>query len=203
MDERAETLEQVIDCPICPGQNLAEAQVELAEQMRQIIRDKLAEGQTDQEIIQFFKEIYGSDVHLPTRAFRNTVEYLATIMYQVSIGELDSYEYAGQLYDLYTSEHREPCPKAQFVQSQGDPDNDGWMLPWDGSITIAEKNVLFTDLSRVIRLEMRVEGGSASVALDEGLRAAYPLLNQQWLLEEGNWRLDPEFDICGTVLPDM
>ena len=123
-------------------------------------------------------------------------------MYQVSIGELDSYEYAGQLYDLYASEHRERCPKAQFVQYQGDPDNDGWMLPWDGSITPTEQNVLFTDLSRVTRLETRVEGDMARVVLDEDLRSAYPLLDQQWVLEKGNWRLDSEFNICETAVED-
>ena len=65
MAERAEALDRVIACPVCPEQNLAEAQVDLAAQMRQIVRDRLAEGQTDQEIIQFFKETYGPDVHSP------------------------------------------------------------------------------------------------------------------------------------------
>lgn len=119
------------------------------------------------------------------------MEYLATIMYQVSIKDLDSYEYASHLYDLYASEHREMCPRAQFVQYRGDPDKDGWMPPWGGSITVAEQNLLFTQLSRATCLETSIEGDSARVLLDEDLRSAYPLLDQQWVSEEGQWASGP------------
>ena len=49
-------------CPVCPAETIDQAQVPLARQMRQIVRDMLAQGATQEEILDFFAQRYGQDV---------------------------------------------------------------------------------------------------------------------------------------------
>jgi cytochrome c-type biogenesis protein CcmH len=49
-------------CPVCQGQSVAESNSELARDMRGIIRQKLEEGQTREEIIGYFVERYGESI---------------------------------------------------------------------------------------------------------------------------------------------
>ena len=54
LEERAQSIDQSLICPVCPGETIDQAQVELAKQMRATVREKLAEGQSKDEILQFF-----------------------------------------------------------------------------------------------------------------------------------------------------
>lgn len=49
-------------CPVCRGQVVGESNADLAKDMRNIIRTKLAEGRTEQEILEYFKSRYGASV---------------------------------------------------------------------------------------------------------------------------------------------
>jgi len=49
-------------CPVCPAESIDQAQVPLARQMRQMVRDMLAQGATREEILDFFAQRYGQDV---------------------------------------------------------------------------------------------------------------------------------------------
>ena len=62
LEERAQSIDQSLICPVCPGETIDQAQVELAKQMRATVREKLAEGQSKDEILQFFVDRYGQDV---------------------------------------------------------------------------------------------------------------------------------------------
>ncbi len=62
MEERAQSIDKSLICPVCPGETIDQAQVELAKQMRGVVREKLAEGRTRDEILDFFVERYGEDV---------------------------------------------------------------------------------------------------------------------------------------------
>ena len=71
LERRATQLNKAIMCPICPGESIDQAQNTLALQMRSIVRDKLADGETEDQIKQFFVERYGPSVLLepPRRGF--------------------------------------------------------------------------------------------------------------------------------------
>ena len=65
----ADTLEdQVADisgelmCPVCEGQSVAESNAQLARDMRAIIKTKLLEGNTKEEIIDYFISSYGETI---------------------------------------------------------------------------------------------------------------------------------------------
>lgn len=61
---RAERLNKVIMCPICPGESIDQAQNDLSVQMRGIVREQVADDWTDERIKAFWVERYGPSVIL-------------------------------------------------------------------------------------------------------------------------------------------
>ena len=61
-EAEAYAIDGMLMCPVCPAETIDQAQVPLARQMRQIVREKLAQGQTRQEILDFFAQRYGQAV---------------------------------------------------------------------------------------------------------------------------------------------
>ena len=49
-------------CPVCQSENLYDSKAPLANEMRQIIREKLSSGHTEEEIVSFFVARYGTFV---------------------------------------------------------------------------------------------------------------------------------------------
>ena len=67
-EQRAQSLNREIMCPVCPGESIDQSQHVLAGQMRAIVDEKLAEGWSEEEIRGFFVERYGQSVLLePSR----------------------------------------------------------------------------------------------------------------------------------------
>lgn len=71
MEQEARELEKALICPVCPGETLEESQAQLAVQMRALLREKLSEGWTRDQILEFFGERYGTGVFAapPKRGF--------------------------------------------------------------------------------------------------------------------------------------
>ncbi len=59
LEQQAQALDQELMCPICPGESIAQSQVEFAQQMRTFVREKLAEGWTEEQIKRYYVERYG------------------------------------------------------------------------------------------------------------------------------------------------
>lgn len=49
-------------CPVCEGQSVAESNAQLARDMRAIIKTKLLEGSSKEEIIDYFVSSYGETI---------------------------------------------------------------------------------------------------------------------------------------------
>ena len=81
LEQRAQTLNRSIMCPVCPGESIDQSQVALAVQMRGIVNDKLADGWSDEQIRNFFVERYGPSVLLqpPTQGVSLAVWLLPPI----------------------------------------------------------------------------------------------------------------------------
>lgn len=71
LERRSHGLNKTIMCPICPGESIDQSQVTIALQMRDIVREKLDEGWTDDQIRDFFVDRYGPSVLMepPTEGF--------------------------------------------------------------------------------------------------------------------------------------
>ena len=62
IDDEVREISDMLMCPICQGQTVAESKSELAEQMRTIIKKKLEAGESKEEIISYFVTRYGESI---------------------------------------------------------------------------------------------------------------------------------------------
>lgn len=62
LDDRVNEVSHSLMCPVCQGQSVAESNSNLAHDMRQIIRKKLQEGESREEIIAYFVNRYGETI---------------------------------------------------------------------------------------------------------------------------------------------
>ena len=59
LQKAATELYDLIMCPICPGQTIAQSSNETSTQMRDLILKKLRQGETKEEILNYFESKYG------------------------------------------------------------------------------------------------------------------------------------------------
>ncbi|GAC1362857.1 MAG: hypothetical protein NVSMB44_18910 [Ktedonobacteraceae bacterium] len=59
LDQRVKNVASQLRCPVCQGESVADAPAPLAQQMRQVIREQLQAGKSEQEIVQYFASRYG------------------------------------------------------------------------------------------------------------------------------------------------
>ena len=74
VEEAALRLDKQLMCPICPGETLNQSQTALAKQMRGAVRQRLLEGESEQEVKEYFVSVYGESVlaEPPRRGFSLT-----------------------------------------------------------------------------------------------------------------------------------
>ncbi len=61
-DQRAYTLDRELMCPVCDGQTIDQSHAQIAIDMKVIVREKIAEGESNQEIRDYFVARYGEVV---------------------------------------------------------------------------------------------------------------------------------------------
>jgi len=87
IDEEVMEIARSLNCPLCEGLTLAECPLKVCEQMRALIREKLLQGETREEIIDYFVERYGEEVlnAPPKRGFNLTAWVLPFLVLGVGI----------------------------------------------------------------------------------------------------------------------
>ena len=76
-EKRAQSLETQLICSICPGETLDQSFVQISQDMKRILREKLQEGDDEQEIKDFFVARYGTSVlAAPPRTGFNLVTWV-------------------------------------------------------------------------------------------------------------------------------
>ncbi|HWP49404.1 MAG TPA: cytochrome c-type biogenesis protein CcmH [Candidatus Limnocylindrales bacterium] len=88
---RALTMEEVareIMSPACPGQLLIDCPSGEGGQLRELIRQKIAQGETKEQIIQYFVDVYGENILAapPKKGFFLTLWYLPYLILLNGIG---------------------------------------------------------------------------------------------------------------------
>ena len=58
----AQGIDKSLMCPICPSETIDQSQTEIAEQMRRTVRERLADGESRDEVLRFFVERYGEEI---------------------------------------------------------------------------------------------------------------------------------------------
>lgn len=62
LDEREASLASQLRCVVCQNQTVAESRAPIAQDMRLQIREQLAQGHSDEEVVAFFEQRYGAFV---------------------------------------------------------------------------------------------------------------------------------------------
>ena len=61
-EKEAQSIDRSLMCPVCPAETIDQAQVEIARQMRAVVRDMLGKGASRDEVLDFFVSRYGLEV---------------------------------------------------------------------------------------------------------------------------------------------
>lgn len=64
LEARAQDIEREIRCVVCENEPISQSTAEIATDMRQRVRDRIAAGDTDPEVRAYFRERYGDFVLL-------------------------------------------------------------------------------------------------------------------------------------------
>ncbi len=64
MEERARIISKQVRCVVCQNESIDESNAELARDLRVVIRDKLSQGASDEQIFSFLVERYGAFILL-------------------------------------------------------------------------------------------------------------------------------------------
>jgi cytochrome c-type biogenesis protein CcmH len=90
LDSRVFEIARQLRCPVCTSESVADSSVELAQQMRQIIKDQLEAGRSEREILAYFQQRYGDWILLdpPKRGIHLVVWVLAGAAVVVGAGVL-------------------------------------------------------------------------------------------------------------------
>ena len=62
MSTEAQEIFHELRCVVCAGESIAESRAEVAEDMRRVVREKLAAGESPQEIKAYFAAQYGDQI---------------------------------------------------------------------------------------------------------------------------------------------
>jgi len=62
LEKTAKELYEIIMCPICSGQTIAQSNSGTSIQMRDLVQKKLLQGETKEEILQYFVSKYGERI---------------------------------------------------------------------------------------------------------------------------------------------
>ncbi len=78
LEERARELSKGLRCPVCQNESIDESNADLSRDLRILLRERLVEGDSDEEAVQFIVDRYGEFVLLrPPAEGANLVLWLA------------------------------------------------------------------------------------------------------------------------------
>ena len=61
-EAEAQGIDRMLMCPVCPAESIDQAQVEIARQMRRLVREMLSQGDSRDQILEYFADRYGPEV---------------------------------------------------------------------------------------------------------------------------------------------
>ena len=82
LDQRTVEVAQQIQCPVCNGESVADSPSLKAAEMRNVIRQQLAEGRSEQQVLDYFKSVYGADIleSPPRQGFTSLIWIMPVLM---------------------------------------------------------------------------------------------------------------------------
>ncbi len=72
LEQRARDISKDIRCPVCGGQTIEGSNADVARDLRLLIRERLIEGDTNEEIIDYLRARYGDEILMNPPMLRST-----------------------------------------------------------------------------------------------------------------------------------
>lgn len=85
-EDRANALASRLKCPICENESIAASPAQVARDSYELIEERIAEGWSDQEIVDFFVQTYGQSVLLDPPAGGSTAPLWIAPLAALAIG---------------------------------------------------------------------------------------------------------------------
>ena len=80
LDQQVYDVASQLKCPVCQHESAADSSAAIAQQMRQVIRQQLQSGMSEQQVLSYFSDHYGSDILLtPPRQGFNLLAWLIPV----------------------------------------------------------------------------------------------------------------------------
>jgi cytochrome c-type biogenesis protein CcmH/NrfF len=87
LEARTREVSKGLRCPVCRGESIQDSPAELSAQMRNVVREQLANGKTPDEVRQYFTDKYGEWILLQPKAEGvNLLVYLLPALFVVGGG---------------------------------------------------------------------------------------------------------------------
>lgn len=92
LDQRVHDVASQIQCPACNGESVADSPSAIALSMRGVIRQKLTEGASEQEVLDYFQQRYGSGIleSPPKQGFTSLIWLAPVLMFLAGLVVLGS-----------------------------------------------------------------------------------------------------------------
>jgi len=68
LDERVKSVASRLRCPVCQGESIQDSPAELSTQMRGLVREQIASGRSEAQVLDYFVQKYGQWILLEPRA---------------------------------------------------------------------------------------------------------------------------------------
>lgn len=80
LDQQVHDVASQLKCPVCPQESAADSSATIAQQMRQVIRQQLRSGMSEQQVLRYFADRYGNSILLtPPRQGLNLLAWLMPV----------------------------------------------------------------------------------------------------------------------------
>lgn len=119
-EAEAQAIDRMLICPVCPAESIDQAQVPLARQMRQQVREMLAAGASRQEILDWFADRYGTGVlAAPPKTGVNLLAWtlpIVGVLAALAAGGLAIRAMTGRRRPAATARGAEAVPEGELAQ---------------------------------------------------------------------------------------
>ena len=85
-EARAEAIGRQLRCPVCQNESIEDSGADLARELRRIVRERVAAGESDQQVIEWMVSRYGQFALLQPRVDRLTLILWGSPVIALSVG---------------------------------------------------------------------------------------------------------------------
>lgn len=88
LDQQVYDVASQLKCPVCQHESAADSSAAIAQQMRQVIRQQLRSGMSEQQVLRYFANHYGNDILLtpPQQGFNLLAWLMPVAMLLLGMG---------------------------------------------------------------------------------------------------------------------